>query len=255
MSKEAGRKYTVIENIPYGGLDRERLSIFPAEIPGAKTLVFIHGGYWYKNNPSDFYLIAEAFRKYGITIVLIGYPLMPDFSMDQLVLSCRKAINWLFQNLSAYNGDPLQMFVSGHSAGAHLSIMMMATNWKNLDEILPLNTIKGVIAISGLYNLLPVQICYVNDILQMDTETALRNSPVQLLPITPCSLVLAVGGDESAEYKAQSREMFANWKPENEDISLLEIPALNHFSMLTTLTDQSSLLHMSLCQLMGIGNL
>jgi arylformamidase len=251
LSREAERKYTGHKNISYGDLEREKLDIFPSEKPGAKTLVFIHGGYWYKHNPSDFYLIAEAFRSYGFTTVLISYPLMPDFLMDQLVVSCRKAIGWLAQNLSHYNGDPKQLYVAGHSAGGHLASMMMATFWPQYDTRLAPDTVKGVCAISGLYNLTPVQLCYVNEIIKMDTEMALRNSPVQLLPQTPCSLVLAVGGDETIEYKEQSRELFTNWTGKNADIELLEIPGLNHFSILTTMLDRSSVLHKAMCRLMG----
>lgn len=252
LSREAGEKYPVIKNISYGELADEKLDIFPSLQPDSKTLVFIHGGYWYKHTAPDFYLIAEAFRSYGVTTVLIDYPLMPHFSMDQLVVSCRKSIQWLQQNLTRYNGDPNQVYVAGHSAGGHLASMMMVTGWPEIDQPFNSDLIKGVCAISGLYNLLPVQRCYVNDILKMDEVTALRNSPVQLKLQTQGSLVLAVGADESAEYLAQSRELYTNWKDQNVQVELLEIPKLNHFSILGTMLDHLSPLHLSMCRLMGI---
>ena len=246
VSSEAGRKYTGHKNIPYGELERETLDIFPSDKPFAKTLVFIHGGYWYKNNPADFYLVAEAFRSYGITIVLLSYPLMPGYSMDRLVASCRKAIGWLHQNLSQYNGDAEQIYIAGHSAGGHLAAMMMATNWPQFDQRLTKDTIKGVCAISGLYNLLPVQLCYVNDILKMDKEAAIINSPVQLAPDILCPLILVVGGEETAEYKDQSRELYDEWSAKGADVQYLEIAGTNHFSVLTSLLDHSSVLHKAL---------
>jgi len=252
LSREAETKYPVHKNILYGELEREKLDIFSSAEQGSKTLVFIHGGYWYKHIRSDFYLVAEAFRSYGITTVLIGYPLMPDHSMDQLVVSCRRAISWLQQNLFQYNGDPANIFVSGHSAGGHLAAMMMATNWPESDKNLPPDMLKGVCAISGLYNLLPIQLCHVNEVLKMDRATARRNSPVQLLPETNCPLVLAVGGDETAEYKEQSLELFTTWTAKHVDVRLLEIPGHNHFSILETMLDHSSVLHGALCGLMGI---
>ncbi len=252
VNRQTEKKYTLHKNLVYGELERESLDIFPSDLPNAKTLVFIHGGYWYKNGPFDVYLVAEAFRSYGITTVLIGYPLMPDHPMEQLVASCRKAIGWVFQNVSKHNGNPDEVYVAGHSAGGHLAAMMMATNWPQFNSTLPSNIIKGVCAISGLYNLLPVQLCYVNEILKMDPATVIRNSPVHLLPETHCPLILAVGGEETAEYKAQTRELFTVWKEKGADVEMWEIEGTHHFSVLTALLEQVSYLHLILCRLMGI---
>lgn len=252
LSRKAEKEYSVIKDIQYGEDSHEKLSIFPSQQLNAKTLVFIHGGYWYKQVASDFYLIAEAFREYGFTTVLIDYPLMPDYSMSQLVLSCRKAILWLSQHLPKYNSNPDQIYVSGHSAGAHLAVMLMTTKWSHFNPLLKQNIIKGVCAISGLYNLIPIQLCYVNEILKMDRETALLNSPVQLLPETHCPLVLAVGASETAEYLSQSSELSDRWTKQITSIELIEIVGLNHFSILETMLNPSSALHKAMCHLMEI---
>ena len=252
VNRETEKKYTLHKNLAYGELERETLDIFPADHPNAKTLVFIHGGYWYKNGPFDVYLVAEAFRSYGITTVLIGYPLMPDHPMEQLVASCRKAIGWVDQNIADYHGNPDAVYVAGHSAGGHLAAMMMATNWPQFDSVLPSNIIKGVCAISGLYNLLPVQLCYVNEILKMDQATVSRNSPVQLLPETPCKLILAVGGEETAEYKSQTQELYTVWKEKGADVEMMEINETNHFSVLTSLLNVYSPLPVAIRGLMHI---
>lgn len=252
LSHEAEKKYTVHKNIPYGKLADEKLDIFPSPQPDSKTLIFIHGGYWYKHVAADFYLIAEAFHSYGVTTVLIDYPLMPAFKMEQLVISCRQAIHWIYQNIDKYNGNPDQLYVSGHSAGGHLASMMMATGWEEFDHTPNNDMIKGICAISGLYNLLPVQLCYVNDVLQMDEATAINNSPVQLSPQTSCPLVLAVGANETSEYLEQSRELYSSWANKNAAIELMEIEGTDHFSILGTMLDKSSSLHLAMCRLMKI---
>ena len=254
LSREVEKKYSVIKDIKYGKDSHEKLTIFPSQQPNAKTLVFIHGGYWYKHVASDFYLIAEAFRLYGFTTVLIDYPLMPEYSMNQLVDSCRKAISWVNQNITQYNGNPDQVYVAGHSAGGHLATMMMATNWTQFNPNLTDDVIKGVCAISGLYNLVPIQLCNVNEILKMDKESALLNSPVRLLPKTLCPLVLAVGAEETAEYLSQSRQLSDRWTKQDSSIELIEIAGLNHFSILETMLKPSSTLHQAMCHLMQIDN-
>lgn len=247
LSREAEKKYKVVKNIPYGELPDEKLDIFSSEKPNSKTLVFIHGGYWYKHVAADFYLIAEAFKAYGVTTVLIDYPLMPGYPMEQLVLSCRNAIHWVQHNISRYNGDAQEVYVSGHSAGGHLAAMMMVEGKQAFAHPL-----KGICAISGLYNLLPVQLCYVNEILKMDEETALRNSPVHLAPVTWCPLILAVGANETSEYLEQSRELYYAWTNQGVKAEILEIEGADHFSILETMINHSSPLHKAMWRLMEV---
>src|SRR5438309_3947916 len=115
--------------------------------------------------------------------------------MDEIVASCRKVVRRLQQHLAAYNADPQQVYIAGHSAGAHLAAMLMSKEWAV--EIEPF--IKGMCLLSGLYNLIPVQLSYVNAALGMDKETALRNSPVNLPAVQACPLLVSAGGAETAE--------------------------------------------------------
>jgi arylformamidase len=248
VSRVAENKYRLHKDIPYSDLAEEKLDIFPSEKPGSRTLVFIHGGYWHKHSRADFHLVAEAFHRYDITVVLAGYPLMPAFSMDQLVQSCHSAVSWVQRHIHEYNGDPQEVYIAGHSAGGHLTAMAAVA-----DPLHSLHTsIKGICAISGLYDLLPIQLCYVNEILQMDQATALKNSPVHLQPSPGCRILLAVGGNETDEYLAQSRGLFKKWSSPDNPSELLEIKGLDHFSVLTSILDTSSVLHQAIRKLMQV---
>ena len=249
LSIQTDKESPVIKDIAYGKLPREQLDIYPSSQPSSKTLIFIHGGYWHKLDKASFQFIAKAFRAYGITTVLINYPLAPAVSIDQISASCRKAVHWSYENISAYNGDPGQLYIAGHSAGGHLAVMLPATDWKDFN--LTTDVIKGVCAISGLYNLIPIRLSDINLVLNMDTETAIRNSPVQLLPITQCPLVIVVGSNETDEFLDQSRELYTCWK-ESIPIEIVEIPGLNHYSIVETMLDPESCLHQLMLRQMKI---
>ncbi len=248
LSGLAEKKLNCIKDIPYGDLPRECLDVFPSVVPGAKTLLFIHGGYWQRFDKSMFYFIADAFANYGVTTVLINYPLAPAATMDSIVACCQKAVTWLQTNLIKFNGDPKQLFIAGHSAGAHLAAMLMARQ-KQEDE---LPAIKCVCSISGLFNLIPIQLSNINDVLQMDKEMAGRNSPSFLKVPESGNLLIAVGDDETAEFKDQSRELYGNWKNKIITIEMLHLPGLNHFSIVDSIHDSNSLLHKAMCKMMNI---
>jgi hypothetical protein len=91
-------------------------------------------------------------------------------------------VPWLAQHLAEYGADPSGLYVAGHSAGGHLTAMTM-----------PLAEVRGGIAISGIYDLEPIRLNYLNEKLGLDMAKAERNSPVRHLPATAGELVVAYG--------------------------------------------------------------
>jgi len=252
LSRGTEQNLPGIKDVAYGNLPRERLDIYPSSQPGSKTLVFIHGGYWQMLDKSMFQFIANGFHSYGVTIVLVTYPLAPEVSIGEIVVSCRRAIQWLYSNLPAFNGDPDQMYVLGHSAGGHLAAMLMATDWKVFDPRIPVVVLKGVCTASGLFNLVPIQRSYLNTFLKIDEETAKWNSPVRLEPLSACPLIVAVGEAETAEFKDQSKEFYSCWKEKGADVQLLQLPEKNHYSIAEAIVDTQSPLHRALMELMEL---
>jgi arylformamidase len=252
LSRHTQQKLPVIKDLQYGNLQRERLDIYPSLQPQSKTLIFLHGGYWQMLDKSMFHFIANGFHSYSVTTVLLSYPLAPEVSIDQIVLSCRKAIKWLYSNFFTFNGYPHQMYIVGHSAGGHLAAMLMATDWELFDPGLSANVLKGICAVSGLFDLVPIHLSYINKVLKMDMETAKCNSPVRLEPSNSCPLIIAVGEAESTEFNDQSKEFYTCWKDKGIDNQLLQLPGQNHYSIVETIADQQSSLHQALRQLMKI---
>lgn len=252
LSRQTEQRLTGVKDSSYGELPGEKLDIYPSAQPGSKTFVFLHGGYWQMLDKSMFQFMADAFHSYSVTTVVLNYPLAPEASFDQIVMSCRNAIKWLYHHLAEFNGDPDQIYLTGHSAGGHLAAMMMATDWPRFEGSLPANLISGVCTISGLFNLEPIYFSYVNKVIQMDIDTAKCNSPVRLEPFTNCPLIIAVGEAESEEFIDQSNEFYTCWKEKGIDSQAFQLSAQNHYSILETITDSQTTLHKALLNLMQI---
>jgi arylformamidase len=158
----------------------------------------------------------------------------------------------LHSNIAAFNGDPDQMYVVGHSAGGHLAAMLMATDWNLHDPNISANMIKGICTVSGLFNLLPIYYSYINKVVKMDMETATSNSPVMLEPLTPCPLIVAVGDAETTAFINQSNDFYNCWKKKGTNIQLLQLPRQNHYSIAEAIIDPQSALHQALLQMMNV---
>jgi len=232
QSRQTAEYNTILKDIAFGDHPEERLDIFPSRNSHSKTLVFIHGGYWHLLDKSIFHFLAEHFLKYNVTTVLINYPLAPKSFLDEIVVSCRKALRWLHDNIIRYNGDSNDLFLMGHSAGGHLASMMLIEEEAKF--------VQGMISLSGLFRLEPVMLSYLNDSIGMDRETAIKNSPVFLSPANDCPLLLVTGSDESDEFKAQSEELCQCWQSKCSNIELLMVPKKNHYSILDAVIEKDS---------------
>ncbi|MFO1353050.1 MAG: alpha/beta hydrolase [Gammaproteobacteria bacterium] len=239
-------------NVGYGPSAAERLDIFPAGDSGAPVQVFIHGGYWKALSKDDFSFVANAFARCGGATVVIEYALIPSVDMDELVRQCRAALAWVWRNAASFGGDPGRIFVSGHSAGGHLTAMMVATDWRAFSAGLPADLVKGACGISGLYDLEPIRLCYLNDDLKLNKAMAGRNSPVLLARHAQGSLLLPVGALEGPEYLRQSHDLATAWQNRGAAPVVWEMQGEQHFSIVAQLHDPASELSRAVQRQMGL---
>jgi arylformamidase len=226
-------------DLRYGDGHAETLDLFPARDDGSPLLVFIHGGYWRSLDKSDFSWLAPAFVNHGVSVALVNYGLAPATRLEDIVRQMLRAHAWLYRNGDRYGVDPERIFVSGHSAGGHLTAMMMAALWPVFGADLPATLVKGGLAVSGLYDLEPlVHAPFVNVDLKLDAERALRLSPAWLPPASSAPLVTAVGALESSEFKRQNALIGARWKDHRvRDVAL---PGCHHLNVCDELADPAS---------------
>ncbi len=199
-------------DIQYGTDVAETLDVFPAQGEAKAMLVFIHGGWWRSLDKSDFSFIVPEFSKRGIVVANINYGLAPTTFMGDMVKQSRNAMAWLYRHTPHFGIDPDKFYVAGHSAGAHLVAMMIATDWSKFADDTPRDMIKGMMGVSGLYDLEPLlQIASVNVDLQLTTNSAQKLSPSLLRAQSDAAVYLAAGELESEEFKRQSDVLAQNW--------------------------------------------
>jgi arylformamidase len=225
-------------SVPYGPTRAERVDIFPAG-EGAPVHIFIHGGYWRRFAAADFSFVAEALVAAGTTAVIVDYALCPGVSIDEIVRQVRAAIAWTWTNASTFGGARDRITLSGHSAGGHLTAMALATDWPGQYD-LPSDVIKAGLAISGLFDLAPFPYSWLQPSLQLTWDQVLRQSPIRLVRAASPPLTVAVGADDSSEFRRQSSEFHQLREERGLPGRHVEVPGCNHFTVLTALAARQS---------------
>jgi arylformamidase len=215
-------------DLRYGEGARHRVDVFPCGRAAAPTLVYIHGGYWQMNDKEPYAFLGEGLLPAGFNLAVIEYTLAPAVRLDEIVREVRNAVAWTIDHAKELGGDPARVFVSGHSAGGHLTAMAMTDT-----------RVAGGIAISGIYDLEPIRLNYLNDKLGLDPAEADRNSPVRHLPTSAEPLVVTVGLGELPELVRQSEEFADGWRRGGLRGAYLPVPRHDHFSILEELARPS----------------
>lgn len=243
-------------DLAYGPHPRQTLDLYAVPEPDKPLVVFIHGGYWQAMGKDDVGFVAEGFASPQAgqiaNVAVLNYPLAPEADMDRIVASIRQALLWLWREAAPLGFDRNRIYASGHSAGGHLTAMAILTDWPALDGGAPSSLVKGGLSLSGLYDLLPIRHCYLNDRLGMDDIVAIRNSPRFLLPrwngrLPP--LIAAVGEEETSAFHDQQHDFVSLYRKAGGTVTEITSPSKHHFNIVDEMARPGSEIQASLARL------
>ena len=250
-SEETRRRVRCVLDVPYGPHAMEKMDIFMPAGASRACLMFIHGGYWRALDKKDHSFVAAELVKHGVTVAVPNYALCPAVTVEEIVRQVLQACAWLYRNGTNFGAPLGSLYVSGHSAGGHLTAMAMAALFPAFRPDLPKKVVRGGLAISGVYDLRDiVNVPSVNNDVRLKPAPAEKVSPLFYPPATDAPLYLAAGGKELAPFTVQQAALAAKWKK----VVAAEIPCPNdhHFSILDGLADPSSALFKGALKMMGL---
>lgn len=154
--------YTIFQNIQYADNQDQILDIYipdgiddldKSNIP---TVVFLYGGCWGACSDlakEDYRFVAQSFTTNNIISVIVDYRKFPTVLFPDIMADVTQAVEWVNENIDSYGGNAENLFLMGHSSGAHLASMLSFN-----EQYLKANTyqnIRGFIGLAGPYDFLP----------------------------------------------------------------------------------------------------
>ena len=211
-------------DLAYGPKPRNKIDLYRCGAAKAPLLAFIHGGYWQRNAKETFACTGAGPLANGMDVAFIGYTLCPEATLSEIIDEIATAVRWLRREGPSHGVGDGKFIVSGWSAGGHLTATTLA-----MDEV------DAGLAISGIYDVEPCRLNYLNDKLRLTAEEAAKTSPLLHLPKKSAPVVLTYGTAELPELQRQSVAYHEARRAAGLPSELLPLAGLNHFSIMDEL--------------------
>jgi acetyl esterase/lipase len=112
-------------------------------------VLFVHGGAWSMGDKRQFAWLGDQLARQGMIVAVANYRLSPAVHHPAHAQDVAKVVAWLYQHGPDFGGDPQQLYVAGHSAGAHLVSLVALDDSYLAAEGLGTAVIHSVVGIAG----------------------------------------------------------------------------------------------------------
>ncbi|WP_425147390.1 alpha/beta hydrolase [Deinococcus sp.] len=225
---------SVTPNLPYGPDVRNLLDVYqPASASRAPVVLFIHGGSWDSGSKDDYKFVGESFAREGYLVAIMNYRLAPKNPYPAYIQDAAQALKWLRGHAAEYGGNPDDLFVMGHSAGAFNAVEVV-DNARWLSEAgVPISAVHGVIGVAGPYSY---------DYRGMGTASAFPagSDPADVMPANhvradaPPHLLLVAANDQVV-YPQNGERMKAALEARKIPLTFTVLPNLDHYTIVGSL--------------------
>jgi arylformamidase len=181
--------------------------------------VFVHGGYWQASDKLQHAQFAKGMLDAGFAVAMANYGLAPETPLPLIVRQVSCLLSYLVDQAESLSIDASRLNLAGHSAGAHIAAMITTQG--------TVPTVRSVLLLSGLFDLAPLTLLPMGALLKLTASAVAELSPARMPVPAGVKVALAVGADESDEFKRQTQMMASTWSAPDP----LIVPG-HHFSML-----------------------
>ena len=199
--------YTRFANLAYGGQSANRLDLYrPLHSGHDPVVVFFYGGGWNSGDKADFRFVGAALAKAGFLAIVPNYRRYPEAMFPAFMQDAAQAVAWTRAHAQEWGGDPEHIFVVGHSAGAHIAVLL-ALDEHYLQEVGGTTRwLRGVVGLSGPYDFLPFREAYLNKLFG-PPENFPRSQPINYVRADAPPLLLMHGVQDARVQVENTRSL------------------------------------------------
>ncbi|WP_345813238.1 alpha/beta hydrolase [Paraburkholderia sp. PREW-6R] len=222
------------DSLAYGRASRQKLDVYvptAASAPqpdthGHPVVVFFYGGSWQNGSRANYLFVGAALASRGYVTVVPDYRTWPDTAFPGFVDDAAAAVRWARDHAAEFGGDPSRIFLMGHSAGAHIA-MLLATDGRYLAaQQMSKRDISGVIGLAGPYDFLPLQDATLEEIFPPAVRAA--SQPINFVEGDEPPMFLAAGQRDTTVDPGNTDRLAAKARAAGDSVKVKHYPHVGH---------------------------
>jgi acetyl esterase/lipase len=223
-------------DIAYGPTSRQVLDIY---VPTKRStdmpvVIFYYGGSWDSGSKKDYLFAAEAFAASGFVTVVPDYRVYPEVKFPALMDDPVQAAKWVVDHIQKFGGDPRRVYLAGHSAGAHLAVMM-SVNPYYLNQVgLRPADFRGTIGLAGPYDFLPLKSARLMEIFGPE-EMRWQSQPIAFVDGKNPPMLLLTGMRDHIVWPTNSIHLTEKIQQHQGQVDLIRYPEYGHVDLVAKL--------------------
>jgi len=201
--------YSRQTDLTYGPLPANTLDLYlPSTGKNHPVVVFFFGGGWDSGDKAFYKFVGAALAEAGIIAVVPNYRLYPRAKFPAFMQDAAQAVAWARGHALDWGGDPERLYVVGHSAGAHIAVLLALDEEYLRQAGGSSRWLSGVVGLSGPYNFLPFTEDYLNDLFGPAANFP-RTQPINYVRADAPPLLLMHGLQDQRVRPANTRSLAA----------------------------------------------
>jgi acetyl esterase/lipase len=227
--------YRVERDLAYGDAARQRLDLYlPDEaVAPAPVVVFFYGGRWEAGSKADYRFVGEALAARGFVVVIPDYRLYPEVRFPTFVEDGAAAVAWVRRNIGRFGGEPWQIHLMGHSAGAHIAALLALDRRYLATAGVEPGTLESFVGLAGPYDFLPLTDATLKRIFAADDLAATQ--PITFAEGSAPRALLLHGEDDRTVLPRNSQHLAAALEAAGGRAQLRLYPDLDHVALVAAL--------------------
>lgn len=224
--------YQLHADIAYGHLPRQKLDVYQPKLQDKKlpVVLFYYGGSWDSGDKGDYKFVAEAFTSSGFVTVIPDYRVYPEVTFPGFMADPATAAKWVKDHIQEFSGDPNRVFLVGHSAGAHIAVMLSLNGEYLANEHLKPTDFRGTIGSAGPYDFLPVKTERLKVIFGPENQRW-KSQPIEFVNGHNQPMLLLVGLKDDTVWTKNTYNLAAKIRAKGGLVEVVEFPTYSHTDM------------------------
>lgn len=224
------------KNIAFGDDEKQKLDVYwpkqtgedsQAQDSPSPVIIFYHGGSWRDGEREGYAFLGRALAEHGYVSVIADYRKTPQVVFPGFVEDAASAFVWTEKNIARYGGDANTIFIMGHSAGAHLMMLIgLDPKYLNAAGSDPAR-IKGIIGLAGPYDFLPFTGDAAKEALGQWPQLE-ETQPITFARGDAAPMLLLTGEDDTTVLPRNGQRLEAAIRDVNGAVEIKEYPNVDH---------------------------